>query len=40
MYNIGWDGTNLKGVSVPNGIYFCQLKVGDKTAEEKLVRLK
>jgi hypothetical protein len=37
---IYWDGRDNKGQSVPGGIYFCQLIVGEKVMTRKMVILK
>ncbi|GEM_PF-1419467 len=39
-YNITWNGTNSRGISVSSGIYFYKLKAGEKTALRKMVLLK
>ena len=37
---INWDGKNMNGESVTSGIYFCLLKVNDKSLKSKIVLLK
>ncbi|MGB2696689.1 MAG: FG-GAP-like repeat-containing protein [Candidatus Zixiibacteriota bacterium] len=35
-----WDGKDDSGKTVPSGIYFCQLKIGDLTEVRKMIFLK
>ncbi|MCK4673909.1 T9SS type A sorting domain-containing protein, partial [candidate division WOR-3 bacterium] len=35
-----WDGTDNKGNTLPNGIYFCNLNTGDTIYTRKMVLLK
>ena len=32
-----WNGKDLSGATVPTGVYYCELQVGDRTATLKLV---
>jgi hypothetical protein len=32
-----WDGTDQRGLAVPSGVYFCQLRAGDYAAGARLV---
>ena len=34
-----WDGTDSHGVRVPPGLYFVELRAGDKSDRTRLVRL-
>jgi hypothetical protein len=35
-----WDGTDNKGNTLPNGVYFCNLNTGDTIYTRKMVLLK
>ena len=37
---VNWDGNNMNGESVASGIYFCLLKVNEKSLKNKIVLLK
>ena len=37
---IVWDGKDENGKQVPNGIYFCRLSLGDKSAVKKMLLLR
>ena len=39
-YAVTWDGLNAKGEEVGSGVYFFQLKSGDFTQTQKLVKMK
>jgi hypothetical protein len=32
-----WDGKNENGIKMPAGIYFCTLKTGSKSVQQKIV---
>lgn len=34
-YSVDWNGCDLMGIEVPNGIYFCRLVSGGQTVETK-----
>jgi hypothetical protein len=36
-YSVNWNGTDDRGRSLANGVYFCRLTAGDFRATEKLV---
>jgi flagellar hook assembly protein FlgD len=36
-YSVTWDGADVRGRSLANGIYFCRFTAGDYRATEKLV---
>ncbi|MGB3340904.1 MAG: T9SS type A sorting domain-containing protein [bacterium] len=38
--HIVWDGQDASGEQLPPGVYFCRLKVGDKTVIEKICLMK
>ena len=38
--SIVWDGKDENGKEVPNGIYFCRLSSGDKSAVKKMLLLR
>ena len=38
--SISWDGTDNKGNTLPNGVYFCNLNTGDTIYTRKMVLLK
>ena len=40
IHEIAWNGLDNRGVSVPSGVYFVKLIVGDHTSESKLLVLK
>ena len=37
---IVWDGTNDRGTSVPEGVYFMRLETGDIKSNKKIIRLR
>jgi len=37
MYTLTWDGTDNSGRRLPNGIYFCQLKMADRVQMQKIL---
>ena len=39
-YSITWNGRNGKGRELASGVYFCQLRQGDKVQNKKLVLLR
>ncbi len=39
-YSINWDGKDENRNQVPNGIYFCRLSSGDKSAVKKMLLLR
>jgi len=39
-YEINWNGRNSKGIIVPSGIYFAQLKTGDNIFTIKMILLR
>lgn len=39
-HEIQWDGTNEYGKSVPSGVYFYQIRMGQKTFTRKMLLLK
>jgi len=39
-YSINWDGKDEDGKEMPNGIYFCRLSSGDKSAVKKMLLLR
>jgi hypothetical protein len=39
-HKVVWDGKDDKGESVPSGIYFCTLKMGEKVVRRKITLLK
>jgi hypothetical protein len=39
FYTSVWNATDNNGESLPPGIYFCRLEVGDQTLTQKIIRL-
>ncbi len=39
-YSVVWDGLDQSGLIVGNGIYFCEMKVGDYRALRKMLVIK
>ena len=37
---VNWDGKNMHGDNVTSGIYFCLLRVNEKSFKNKIVLLK
>jgi hypothetical protein len=40
IHNTIWDGTDIKGIKVPSGTYFCILELDNEILLKKLVKLK
>lgn len=40
IYNIGWNGTNKEGSSLPSGVYICQLKYRGKSTFIKIMLIR
>lgn len=39
-YTIKWNGKNAEGKSVPNGVYFYKLQIGDDAISNRIIKLK
>jgi hypothetical protein len=39
-YSYVWDGTNIQNQPVNSGLYFCHLKVGNKSVTHKIILIK
>ena len=39
-HELRWDGTDERGLPVSNGVYFCQVSVGEWTGKRRLVLLR
>lgn len=39
-YSIKWDGRNIRGREVSNGVYFCRIRVGESILSEKMLLAK
>jgi len=39
-YRLGWNGLDTEGVELPNGIYFMNLRFGNKTETITIIKLK
>ena len=39
-HTIPWDGTDVHGRSLPNGVYFCHLHTGNKSYTHKIIMLR
>ena len=37
---VNWEGTDYKGSSVPSGVYFYQIQIGDRAVSNKIMLLK
>jgi len=40
LHQVVWDGTDQLGQRIASGLFFCQLKTGDKTAARKMIHIK
>ncbi len=40
VHKVVWDGRNMFGSSVASGVYFCQVRVGDRVLTRRMLMLK
>jgi hypothetical protein len=39
IHRVTWDGTDEAGITVPGGVYFCRLRVGEQSVARRVQRL-